>query len=173
MNNTKMKIVNKSELDKMLQKAIKQVTDLGIELSKPINPKVRNYKATSYFGQCRYRSREYRFEITISDYHLTDGYENVMDTLVHEVLHACKNARGHGEVWKRYANMVNKAYKYDIQRCGTYSMKIPTEKRPKANYIIECKECKHQYKRTRMSKIIKFYKDYVCGECNGKLERIM
>lgn len=164
--------VQKEELDSILQEAIDQVTKLGILLESPIISKVRNYKATSYFGQCRYRPEQKKFEITISDYHLENGYNAVMETMTHEVLHACKGSEGHGEQWKTYADMVNEEYGYNISRCGSsqngYALKTAERS---INYIIECPGCGTKWYRTRRSKLVTHTYQCRCGKCKTNLVR--
>ena len=165
-------LVDKSELDNMLQIAIKQVEDLGIEFKGKIVPKIRIYKATSYFGLCRDRGRDIGYEITISEYHLKSHKHEVMDTMVHEVLHVAKGTNGHCSRWNKYVNMVNSKYGYNISRVGTKEDgRIFKEVVPK--YIVRCKSCGTVFKRMRKSNMVSYPFMYICGECdNGELERI-
>ncbi len=169
--------VKKEELDSLLKLAIKKVEQVGIELEKPIISTVRTYPAKSYFGQCRYDGELDMFRITISDYHLPNGYKAVMNTLLHEVIHACKGSRGHGSQWKEYADIVNREYGYEISRLFTsnnYDLHVPkSDKREKVKYIIECEKCGAIWERVRKSKLVTQTKYYRCGGgCDGKLKRI-
>lgn len=168
----KTKSVKKNELNNMLKKSILMVENLGIELRGRINPNVRTYKATSYFGQLRYISEEQEFEITISEYHLKNGHDAIMETLVHEVLHACKGCVGHGKQWQAYANMVNRIYGYNITRLGSYNngYRLP-KKENKINYIVECIKCDNIFKRIRKSKLVTETYRYSCGSCGSSLIR--
>lgn len=165
--------ISKRDLDTMLQKAIEQVKDLGITFKKPIIPKVRTYKAKSYFGQCRYRQGQDAYEITISEYHLANGYDAVMETMVHEVLHVGKGSRGHDKTWKKYVAMVNREYGYNISRCGSsdngYTLAVAEKS---INYIIQCTGCNQTINRTKKSKLITHTENYRCGRCRSKLKRI-
>lgn len=170
MTSTNIKPVDKKELDSMLQKAIEQVENVGIKVPTNIKSKIRTYKATSYFGQCR--KKEGQFEITISEYHLKNGYNAVMETMIHEVIHTVDGCWNHGELWKRCVDKVNRKYGYSISRTGSqkqgYSLKVAEVN---VKYIIKCDKCGNTIQRQRMSKLVKYPEIYRC-KCGGKLSRI-
>ncbi len=168
----KIKSVRKSELNQMLKKAIEKVEGLGIKIEHNISPNVRTYKATSYYGHIRYKEEFDECEITISEYHLDNGYKAVMGTMIHEVLHACKGAINHGKQWQAYARTVNKAYQHNISRLGSYDngYRLP-KKKHEAKYMIECMDCENVITRVRKSKLVNNTDNYICGKCNGKLKR--
>lgn len=160
--------VSKKELDGMLQKAIKQVQSVGAEVPENINPRVRIYKATSYLGQCRRKDEQ--FEITISEYHLKNGYKAVMETMVHEVIHTIEGCFNHGNKWKMIADRVSSKYGYNISRVGNYSVKKVAQANMK--YKLRCKGCGNIWHRQRLTKVVRFPELYSCGKCGGNLERV-
>lgn len=169
---TKIKPVLRSELDEMLHEAIYQVKNIGIELDKEIIPEVRVYAATSYFGLIRYHRKLDKYRVTISEYHLKHGYQPVMETIVHEVLHAAKGAKGHSKQWQQYAAIVNDVYDYNISRMQSYDQgyRLPKNDR-KIKYIIECTNCDVVYRRQRMSRLVSQTDRYVCSSCGSELAR--
>ena len=75
-----------------------------------------NNKALKRLGRCEAKSGN-RYVIQINEFHNKLSPEtSVMNTLVHELLHSLPNCMNHGEIWKRYANMYNRAYGTTISR---------------------------------------------------------
>ena len=75
-----------------------------------------NNKALKRLGRCEAKSGN-RYVIQINEFHNKLSPDtSVMNTLVHELLHSLPNCMNHGEMWKRYANMYNRAYGTTISR---------------------------------------------------------
>lgn len=131
-----------------------QLEELGIEYGDIYNVKV-NSRAKSRWGRCS--SNYYGFEIEISDRLLADDIDDMatLNTMMHEVLHTCDNCMNHGKEWQRLADIVNKAYGYNIKRTTSADEKgIVYESRESYHYIVHCNGCKHQWKYKRHSKIV-------------------
>ena len=75
-----------------------------------------NNKALKRLGRCEAKSGN-RYVIQINEFHNKLSPEtSVMNTLIHELLHSLPQCMNHGEIWKRYANMYNRAYGTTISR---------------------------------------------------------
>ena len=75
-----------------------------------------NNKALKRLGRCEAKSGN-RYVIQINEFHNKLSPEtSVMNTLIHELLHSLPKCMNHGEIWKRYANMYNRAYGTTISR---------------------------------------------------------
>lgn len=160
--------MKKLNADKLLEEAIEQVTSTGIEPGK-INPVVGiNTRAKSRFGKCsKVPYREYDYEIEINALLLEADKKKAMNTIVHEVLHTCKDCMNHGPRWKRYADIMNHKFDYDISRTNSYEQ-LGIE-RPKPRYTIVCQDCGNTFIRYKKSKLINQIQNYRCG-CGGRLE---
>ena len=168
--------MNQELLNKWLSEVIKQAENINIKLGK-INPIVDISRAKSWFGQCRRRNGMY--EIRISKFH--EGGENaIKETMAHEILHTCKGCMNHKKEWKRFADVMNKAYNYHIQRVGGQFINendvLENKTISKSNvisnkYILKCKECGNTWSREKESKFVKYPGLYRC-RCGGRIERI-
>lgn len=74
-----------------------------------------NSRLSSTWGRCR-KVTQCTYEIEIKSRLLKDDvpHEVLMNTMLHELIHTCKNCMNHGEVFKRYAARLNKVG-WDIQ----------------------------------------------------------
>lgn len=160
---------NQTELDAMLELAIKQVTDADLKPA-PIDPELYLTRAKKQFGRCE--SIPGGYAISISKFFKDNPTEEVMDTLVHEVLHTLPGCQNHGPNWKNAAAIVNRKYGYDITRTGTEVMANLTTDDIKAmrRYTVECLGCGNQLHRERKSKLITQTYLYTCGKCGGELK---
>ena len=148
-------------------------------LKIPIGNIVRvdiNDTAKSRWGLCS-RLKSGAFKISISKSLLQDKVsdKNAKQTLLHEMLHTAKDCFKHTGQWKVYANMLNRAYGYNIKRTNSADeMGLPEMKRTKkTNYAITCQNCGYTYNRQRMSVIIDHPERYRCGKCGGNLKRTL
>lgn len=142
------------------------------------------------YGQCTYkrispRTLEPKYDINISfsnkyiDYCLeNNGYEDLINTMIHEYLHAycAQNGVlcGHNGMWKSKARIISMKTNYDITRLSKIYIKERDYK-----YLIKCDCCGSTYKYVRESKAIKrirtYGKDsgYHCGKCGNRNLRIV
>lgn len=163
-------MLEQKDLDQILQEAIEQIEDVGIDLKKEkISPQVRISKATSYFGQCKRQGDE--FLISISKYHLSNPRQAILETMIHEVLHTVEGCFNHGNRWKAVVGRVNRRYGYSIARVGSMNSEVQLDTPVSATkYVIVCKSCGFEYKRSRKSKLTENPERYRCSKCRGKLE---
>lgn len=126
-----------------------------------------NYRAKSRWGQCRKRRATGRYVIEINAELLRDDVDDMatMDTVVHEVLHTCEGCMNHGTLWKRYANMVNRAYGYNIKRTTSAEAKGLESRTKTAKYVVTCDGCGHKYGFARETKTIKIIRGNIGGTC--------
>jgi len=159
--------MTKLNMDKLLQKGLEQVKSAGITPGN-INPKVIiNSRAKNRFGVCRRTMGKYDFEIEMNSKLLEAKEEKAMNTMVHEILHSCKDCMNHGKTWKAYANIMNTKFGYDIARTTSHE-KLGIET-PVAKYTIECQKCHSKINRQKKSNLVTHTHHYKCGKCGGKL----
>lgn len=139
-----------------------------------------NKRFTRTVGRCTRKSKNV-FKIEYAKNYL-DGYLEcndymaIKDTILHEMCHALPNGFNHGEVWKRYAKVINDKYGFDIQRLHEYDAvseqvreKVKRNASPKAT--VECNVCSREYKVSSTGKIIKNLSKYRCM-CGGNLRKV-
>ena len=164
------------DLQKIAKKCLQIVDDCGIEYGNIRRFEV-NHRAKNRFGQCRRRNDEFGvyYTINISSFILGDETDEreVESTVIHEILHSCDGCMNHGEKWKGYANIVRKKYGYNIERTGSFEdFGLKKDDVVTFRYILRCTDCRNEFKRNRMSKVIQNPGRYRCGACGGMLERI-
>lgn len=174
-------MISGEELNRMLKENIAKIKRLGIPLSKSISPEVIiNIRAKRRLGCCIYKDRANYIEVSsilLEDTSVSTkmtNHELLEQTICHELLHTCRGCKNHGDEWKAYAEILNRAYGYNIER--TISMDALTEsserlRMDKIKYILLCQSCGLEIKRSRMSKPVKYPNRYRC-RCGGKLKRI-
>lgn len=156
----------------MFNEALEVVHDLGIETGCITDVKL-NYRAKNRFGQCRRDNRFNTYELNFNHLIFSDesNEDEVMNTLIHEILHTCKGGMTHKGEWKRLADYVTTNTRYNITRCTNYaSFGIEKPKKEKKhNYVFVCEDCGQTFIRERSSRFTKNYHEYRCGKCGGKI----
>ncbi len=163
---------HKNDFDKLLVTVMRQAAAAGIPYSDKIDPHITvNSRAKSRFGLCKKTSCGYSIELSSI---LLDAPElSCKQTIAHELLHTCRGCYDHGELFRKYAAVMNTLYGYNIKRtnsCEEMGLS-PRQKERTINYILQCVECGRQIKRTRFSSVIAKPSKYTCI-CGGKLRRI-
>lgn len=151
----------------------KELDALNIPYAKGIAYSV-NTRAKSRWGQCRYNRATKSYSINIADVLVEPTYvKGLKNTIIHELLHSVPNGMSHTGEWKRYANMINKHYGYNIKRTNTDVEKgVALKNNDDSKYVFVCKECGQIIRRNRKSKFTENFQLYKCGKCGGKFERI-
>ena len=158
------------DLNLLFETAKHNVESLGVEIGniKSIEP---NNRAKSRWGQCKiYKNNndwnKRVFTININNRLLQDDIkdEKVMSVIIHEILHTCRGCFNHGELWKRYADLINDCYScYKIERtqsCSYFGIN-KEDYRAESKYEIVCGHCGYSFYRNR-----KFDTNrYLCGRC--------
>lgn len=156
----------------MFNEALEVVHGLGIETGNIVDVRL-NYRAKNRFGQCRRNNVYNTYELNFNHLIFADEADDdaVMNVLIHEILHTCKDCMTHKGEWKRLANLVNENTKYNITRTNSYEnfgIEKP-KKEKKHNYVFVCEKCGHVFIRERASKFTRNYHNYRCGGCGGEL----
>lgn len=149
---------------------------LGIKYGRVSNWTV-NTRAKCRLGQCR-KIAAGLFDINISEALLKEDVDDqiTINTIMHELLHTVPGCFTHKGKWKLYADYVNKKLpQYTIKRVSKESEVDITidRKQPVFKYILRCTKCGQEVKRQKETKVITNYKRYRCGNCGGRLERII
>ena len=157
----------------MFNEALDVVHGLGIKTGNIIDVSL-NYRAKNRAGQCRRNNVSNTYSLNFNYLIFNDKANDteVMNTIIHEILHTCKDCMTHKGEWKRLANIVNANTKYNITRCANYEnlgIESPKEER-KHNYVFVCEDCGQVIIRERASKFTKNYHAYRCGECGGEFK---
>ena len=156
----------------MFNEALEIVDGLGIEAGEIVDVSL-NYRAKNRAGQCKRNNVSNTYSLNFNYLMFNDETNDteVMNTIIHEILHTCKDCMTHKGEWKRLANIVNANTKYNITRCANYAslgIESPKEER-KHNYVFVCEDCGQVIIRERASKFTKNYHAYRCGKCGGEL----
>lgn len=165
--------MTQEELNGLLQEMRDTLQKLGIPLSQRIMPAVQvNARARRRLGCCYYRPTENAYLIEVSA-SLLDRPEKLRETLAHELLHTCPGCRNHGEKWKAWADKVNSALGFSVQRLAPLEEGegAPLRQDP-VKYILQCQKCGKLIRRRRMCKVVKAPWRYRCT-CGGKLKRVL
>ena len=159
------------DLNELLERAIQEVSDVGIPVvSDNIESNVTITRATKVFGRCQEVGGGV-FSIGISKHYKDNQEEDIMETLVHEVLHTVEGCFNHGTLWKRYADLMNKKHGYEISRTSSKQMDNLMKEEVFNSiykYSIDCDKCGRSTLRQRKSKIVKNPENYSCS-CGGSL----
>lgn len=165
--------MKKFEIDVILQEVITEAKNINIPLGN-IYPVVKiSTRTTKRLGQCSKKGNNYF--IQVSSFAITEDKKAVRETLAHEILHTCYNCMNHGELWKMYANKMNKKYGYNITRTKTIETAasmgvIKPIQNHNVTYTIKCQgSCGQVIHRHRKSKLTQYPYLYKCGKCGGKL----
>ena len=158
-------------LERLKILAINQCDECKIPIDKSAKV-IINSRTTKRYGCCKKKSDGFVIEISKFLFETTD--EKILQTLLHEYIHTCKDCLDHKAKWKEYASVLNKKYGYSITRVNTRSeMGLPPRPKLEYKYILECSnpKCKMNVKRMKMTKVIKHYDKYLCGKCGSKFIR--
>lgn len=150
--------------------------NLGIKYGKVRNWTI-NTRAKCRLGLCRIIV-EGLFDISISEAVLRDDVDDqtALNVIMHEYLHTAKGCFKHTGKWKEYAEYINgKLPQYNIKRVVSQNdvALIIERKKPVYKYILRCTKCGQEIKRQKETKVVINFKRYRCGNCGGKLERIL
>lgn len=162
------------DLDMLFENCYEKVAALGIQPGNIVS--VGRDRAKTRWGVCRKDvdiRGEYVYKIKISPRLLEDDVpdKSAEETMIHEILHSCKNCMNHGREWKALANKVNTTYGYNIGRVASHSdMGIEPEPM-NYKYIIRCRKCHAEGGFMRAGSVVKNPGRYKC-KCGGDLDVI-
>ena len=161
------------DLHTYAQICLKEVEAVGIPHGD-ISEFTINTRAKTRLGQCK-KLPNGKYTISISNVLLDESLcpddKSLKDTIIHEILHSCKDCMNHGKKWKWYAGLMNRKYGYSISRCASSAEKnIMEQANPTMyKYKLICTKCGHVYLKQRMCAAVKNPSCYSCGYCNGTL----
>lgn len=161
-----------ARLKNYFEDACDMLDSLDIEYG-PIRNVTVNTRAKSRWGQCRHNITTDCYDIEISSMLLNTSYRAIMDTVLHELLHAHKDRFCHTGEWKKCAELVNDCYMYNIKRTTSAAEKnIDMSAIKQYKYKITCTTCGNTNLYIRKSKIVKMiladpHGSCRCGKCNG------
>lgn len=161
-----------NDFDRLLKIAAAQAVEAGVPISDKIQKHIQiNRRAKKRFGMCINKNGV--FTIELSEMLLEAPERSCMQTIAHELIHTCDGCDNHGELFRKYADIMNRRYGYDIRRTNTAEeMGIePAKVQGNVKYIIECQSCKTKIFRTRYSNVAAHPSRYRC-RCGGILKRI-
>ena len=152
---------------------MEELDAIGIGYGESIEFKV-NSRAKKRWGQCSYSKITDTYTIEISNRLLEDYVpeKSLMQVIIHELLHTCEGCMNHGKTWKRYAELVNETYGYDVSRTDSASGLGVNTEQIGVKHQFKCKCCGQVINRMRESKFTRNYQRYVCGKCGGDFEKI-
>ena len=155
------------DLNALYKNCAKKLDDINVKYGK-VNRVVINYRSRSRWGCCKKDGNG--FIIEISDRLVRDDVpdKSAETTMLHELIHTCKNCFNHGAEWKRIVNKVNVAYGYSIERAATADKRGVVIEDSDYRYIITCKSCGAKATRMRASNLTRHPERYRC-KCGGKL----
>ncbi len=143
-------VIGKNEVKKLMRKVVEV----------KISP-----RAVRRHGVCRYENGNCIIEVSKHLFRVDD--KEMINTLIHEILHTFKDTKGHNYKWKWYAKKISDNTEYKIERTGTSEALTIDD----YNYLITCVKCGNKIKRHRISQ--RFInscskKSCYCTKCHGQ-----
>ena len=173
LNNIEIDILNEKQYGK-IDISISKRNNKRYGCCKQEKPDI-NYKVIYKVGKRKYVRYE-KFEkhhIEISPWVMNLENSIIKNTIMHELIHCIPYCNNHGEEFKKYANLINDRYGYNVSRVGNKKedfekSSIEYNEIPKYNYKIICKGCNQEFYRQRLNRNI--IKHYICAKCGNKFE---
>ena len=130
------------------------------------------YDRLGYPGNYTYRN----FKIYLNMVHFEPDVDDddILNTLLHEILHTSPGCQNHGALWKSHVAKLNFAYELNISVRSNHEKcngRLHEHRVNSMRYAIYCEGCGIIVRRKNKSAIITNSSQYICGHCNGKLVR--
>lgn len=156
-----------NDFNSLMRDVKNEMLAVRIPVSDKISPVVHiNTRAKKRFGQCIFRNG--MFTIELSAILLEAPERSCRQTLAHELIHTCKGCDNHGAIFKKYAQVMNRTYGYNIKCTNTAEEMGVAGMKAEPKYIIECTSCGKRIGRDRRSKLTDQIWRYRC-RCGGTL----
>lgn len=163
-----------TELDALINEARKDVNTVGL----PLPPASRfefAIKTMRPWGTCKWRRYmgSYRFTITLSTYLMTCDHQAKINTLTHELIHACYPGHHHGATFKRACAVLNSTFpdKYRLSRTTAAEKKMDVEHaKTLYKHIIACPKCGKFYGYMRGCAALDCL--HTCPDCKTPMEQV-
>jgi len=148
-------LTSDQELNKYIQICIDNMTNWGYTLPKKIRFIV-NKKPTGYLGQCVYDYKKLGYiAIKLNPAVISVGYETIMPTIYHEIIHAIlPYGVHHGYRWRVIADRVSRLSGYDISRCTSHKEDVRQKYLSLYPYVLKCEKCGKLFGYARKSRIV-------------------
>ena len=154
------------KINEILNECKKELDDLKIPYAKGINEVVVNNKLSTTIARCCKDKGRYSIEVSSIMTDATATKREVKQVLIHELLHSVYGAFAHNSTWYSYVDKVNRAYGYDIARCGSLArFKVNDYKKHGYNYMIECTNCGAKYYSKQKHKSHNHLERCYCTDC--------
>jgi len=162
--------MERSYYERLVEESKAELNSINIPYSKHIHWGTMN--KSRVWGNCKKIGKNtYEIRINTALFETADDH-NIKTTIIHELLHSCKDCMKHTGQWKVYANKVNKYLGYNITRCTSASEKGVASIIP-YKYKVVCEDCGNETYYTRETKAIRTKcKGYYCGKCKSKSLRV-
>lgn len=175
--------LNQIEIDILNEK---QYGKIGISISKRNNKrygcckqedpdkKYINVTKKGYKRIIRYEKFNKHY-IEISPWVMQLDDKLIKNTIMHELIHCLPYCNNHGKEFKKYAEILNSKYNYNISRVGNKEQdfiksNIDYVERTNYKYKVICRGCNQSFYRQRISK--GFTRKYRCGKCGCRFDII-
>lgn len=164
--------MNKQErLNKLYKECIDELNSIAINVEKNRIIEIRiNTRSKKRYGCCKKISKE-NYLIEVSEWVMDLNEEIIKNTIMHEIIHCLPRCNNHGEIFKKYAELINEKLGYDISRTGNKEKDFIKsnleyiENHVNYKYQIICENCKQTFFRQRIKR--NFVRKYRCSKCGG------
>ena len=156
-------------LQELYQEAIRIVQDECFPL-EPIED-VCYVKEMSAWGRCHH---EHGIStIFVSPQLLEAAEKSILETLLHELVHATLGCHNHGSIWKSRVEKLNRKYGFHIKRTNSPEDKgVSDDYYNHYKYVFQCQDCGYKIGYKKQTKFVKHPDWYSCGKCGGKFSQI-
>ena len=164
------------KLNNMLISCQNQVIKAGFDEIKNNNYQIQlNNRYKAVLGSLEYSNEnKHNFTIQLNKLYCDNCAEKeILNTIMHEVIHSLKGCMNHGPKWKQIANKINDLYGYTVSRTASYSDYTKVYEKYRNNkYLLVCNNCKYEWhykKQTKLRKLLISKKPYfyTCPYCGG------
>ncbi|WP_050008408.1 SprT-like domain-containing protein [Butyrivibrio sp. WCE2006] len=159
------------DFERLKEECLSEISALGIQIGTIKEWKI-NTRAKSRWGQCKMEI-DGTYSIQIAQMLLIDeriSEKACKETIIHELLHTCNGCMKHQGRWKKYAQMMNQQYGYNIKRVTSGTEKGVENYKPDSRsvkYVFTCGGCGAKIYRKRDSKFTRNYRYYGCTKCGA------
>ena len=163
---------------KLIQECIDNLDALNVPISKDITFKTNT--GFSRFGFCKKTPRgETQFVVSINKWFEDDL--GLKETIMHELVHTIDGCYNHGQMFHKYAEIINQEYNLNITVIGNYKLNEKAYKNKgtkrkvfepqdfdnETMVMMYCPGCNRQFAIRKTA--FKFGSRWVCKKCNKKL----
>ena len=135
----------------------------------------KNYKTVTRSGRRKIIKYEKfnKHHIEISSWVMELEDSIIKNTIMHELIHCMPYCNNHGIEFKKYANLINANYGYDVSRVGNKKQdyensNLEYNEEINYKYKVICKGCNQEFYRQRLNR--NFTRKYRCANCGGRFE---